>query len=201
MRTILVMVAISVFILSQSANAQAPKEVIVVDGQLAINNGPANPSSVMVENGITNPVPIFDVTPSMSPPGEEFFGTARDTASNASNREITINIPPDKVLELKYASILAGGAHSNIVPICFLDLTSSQGQVFHYFDVVVRRFVSGTTNFADVQGSDQWANLPAVETATFHCNLPREDFSDPDPTRQMQMAVSWFGYLYDAPTP
>ena len=57
---------------SHAGFAQAPKEVIVLDGQVAINNGPLNPASVIVENGVTNPIPVLDITPRT---GEGVLGT------------------------------------------------------------------------------------------------------------------------------
>lgn len=68
MKTNLIILVLALLGFSHAGYAQAPKEVIVLDGQIAINNGPINPASVMVENGVLNPVPVLDVTPRVGEP-------------------------------------------------------------------------------------------------------------------------------------
>jgi hypothetical protein len=210
-KTILVIVAVSMLGLGNDAFAQAqPKEVIVVDGQLAVSNLPASQTingTVSVNNlpavqdvvlqGATNPIPVVDVTGSI---GEAFFGNLVDTPPSVQDaREISINIPPGKLLELKYVSVYVNGAHGDVRPSCRLKLGDAIAPTInHFFDLTVTRFAD-VLDLAELYGTGQWSDLPAVDQAHVSCLLRRADLSNN--SRLSLMSVSWSGYLYDAPTP
>ena len=96
MRISLTIFALAALCFGQDAFAQAaPKEVIVVDGQINVNSMP----EVMLQ-GATNPIPVVDT----SSEGEPFIHTFSSPAPDLSNG-ITAVYRPSRSMKLKGISI------------------------------------------------------------------------------------------------
>lgn len=192
MRFLLACLAVLTLGFSHGAFAQAPKEVIVVDGQLAVNNGPVNPASVMVENGVTNPVPIIDVTPNQTAVGTPVFGSLTSPDSFFS-----ISVPAGKSLQLKSLSLFVS-SHQDVVPYCQINQFRGDSTFFttHFKPDVGR----GTTaDFAYVIANEQLHDQPWIDLS-FNVTCILQRGSGAAAEFQSSWQFTWTGLLFDAPS-
>jgi hypothetical protein len=212
MRTIIVVFAIAMLCFGQDAFAQAPKEVIIVDGQVAVSNLPATQTvngTVSIDNlpavqetvlvGAATPIGVFAAGGNPIPvkdanaPFEEDFGTLTESFTG-DNHSIFIQISPDKLLRLKYMSVSVGG-HTNSVFRC--QMFYGFPNINHHFDLYVTSY-SGVDS-AKATGSAQWSDLPLASFLSVFCQNQRSDLSGTTGTHTME--ISWYGGLYLAPPP
>ena len=203
MKMSLTILALVLLGFSQAGFAQAPKEVIVLDGQVAINNGPLNPASVMVENGVTNPVPVLNVTPAT---GQEYWRTDQVFSSNQGHRGVysgVISVPAGKRFRIATATASMDFASrvKALVPRCIVHMTNGVEGELLQMPLQIREYEVGTT-VKNIDAFGHWYSAPAASDVFIHCALiaidgiPISDLELPD-----VMVYSYFGTLVDAPAP
>lgn len=177
--------------MGQSAFAQTPKDVTVV-------NGPVNPASVIVENGILNPVPVVDVASR----GEPFHAAVFSLQDFATRATAVIEIPVGKLLIVTAINATYGG-----------DADSSFNFRLEYaFDCIGSRCAKGTFSIAP-DGTYSETEFSGATRAVLHKEFNHLHASPivriiaeryrPNGTGQSVaggLATVVWGYLVDAPS-
>ena len=200
MKTSLIILVLALIGFSHAGFAQAPKEVIVLDGQIAINNGPINPASVMVENGIVNPVPILDVTPERGQPAFlEFFIIRAPGSTSASGGQF---IPPGKLFKMTGISVsLIGNSDSSFRFVVRADMDWGGGQILNR-DIVLGAPHQALANSNRSIGTlyQEFDDFPLMQTRVELIGS-RNRPNDALHSTPAEMTGLMWGYFVDAPVP
>ena len=221
MRISLIIFAIAVVGFAHDAFAQAPKEVIVIDGQVGVNNFPASQTvngtvsvdnlpavqqvggSVSVDNlpavqdvwiqGATNPIPVVHVA---TPVGDEEWNRIIGPSVVGTLHQVVIPIPGGKLFALRGISITMANLHDNVVPICFIDIELFQRRFRLHLDERVHFWAAGKVR---LEADEEWQSLPSASSVLVTCTINRADATVV--TLSSNLHVSYYGRSFNSSTP
>ena len=179
---IALIIAVALLGLENEALAQAaPKEVVVVDGQIA------------VENGVSNPVPVVDVTPR---PLNKFWGYDGRLFNTSSTASVSIPFPAGRFLQLSAIGVLVTSNPASFAE-CILDISDGPKEFIYNLELTTHVFT--VPNKLRARASEQFADLPATKFASVSCSFLGEDGEAAFVSGHLQ--VSYVGTFRDTPDP
>lgn len=208
MRTSLTIFAIAALCFGQDAFAQAkPKEVVVVDGQVAVSNLPESQTvngTVSVDNlpdiqdvwvqGATNPIPVAVI----AAPQTELLHSYNLTDRRVTNSHRSAAVSPlGKLFNVKYLGVMIDPVDVDTDVLCFANF-STDGPIIATTTALFEMSYTRAYNGVIAHGTMQFSDFPPMKSVGVLCNILSRDAPV---ERASEMTFSYSGYLVDAPTP